>query len=125
MKVTNQQVLGISNSLAYLSVKETDEWYNIGRNINMLKPILEKIDESKKLVIDKYAKKGSDGKYVLLNKEKETIDFQGKEKEVDSYWNKILNEEVDVNLIELNYNSIKDIKLNSNIMKELFDIIKH
>ena len=64
-KITNNQLLSISQSLAYLGTKETDSWYAISKNIRKIKPFLEELGESQKEIVEKYAERDDKGQMIF------------------------------------------------------------
>jgi len=64
-KITNNQLLSISQSLAYLGTKETDSWYAISKNIRKIKPFLEELSVVQKDIVEKYAERDENGQMVF------------------------------------------------------------
>jgi hypothetical protein len=123
VKVTNADVLAISSALGYLNQKETEAWYQIAKNTKKLKAALDDINESKKLVFEKYAEKDEKGEIKFKDQNKTQIDFGKNEKEADEMWKKIQEEEIEIDFHTFSSNVLAGQKLNSTIITPLIDII--
>lgn len=123
VKITNAEVLAISSALGYLNQKETEAWYAVAKNSKKLKSALDDINESKKLVFEKYAEKDEKGEIKFKDEQKTQIDFGKNAEAADEMWKKIQDEEVEIDFHTFSSKLLVGTKLNSTIIAPLIDII--
>lgn len=63
--ITKNQLLSISQSLAYLSTKETEQWYAIAKNVRAIKPHLEDLQQFQKEIVERFADKDENGQIIF------------------------------------------------------------
>ena len=122
-KITNADALAIASSLNYLNQKETSAWYQIAKNSKKLKDVLEDINESKKLVFEKFAKKDAKGEIKFKDDAKTQIDFGKNADKADEMWNKVQLEEVEIDFHTFSRKVLDDQKLSPTAITPLLDII--
>ena len=68
MKIKNSQVVAFLNGVADIQSKmlPTKVGYAIARNIALLESVAKAYEEERTKIIDKYAKKGEDGRYIVV-----------------------------------------------------------
>lgn len=123
VKVTNKQILSISAGLSYLNQRETEAWYQIDKNLTKISPLIEEINRSKKMLFDKMALKDEEGKIKYKDEEQTKIDFGDNFEKADNMWKQIQDEEVEVDFHTFDIKLLEGVKLNSNFIRPLFNII--
>jgi hypothetical protein len=109
VKITNKEMLNVNASLVYLSQKETAAWYQVSKNIRILKPFLAEWEESHKSIIEKLADKGEDGK-VAVN-DKGQVSFGDNIEKANESYESLLKEEVEIPFFTFSYSKLEDSKL--------------
>lgn len=122
-KVTNGELLEIQGALSYLTKKETEAWYQIGRNLKKIAKPLEDINDAKKLLFDKYAIKDDNGNIKFKDENRMEVDFGENKDDADKLWQEIKDEEVEVEFYKFNKSILDGEKLNSSAMLPLLDVI--
>ncbi|GKH33474.1 hypothetical protein [Faecalicatena contorta] len=74
MKIKNSQVVTFLNGVADIQSKVG---YAIARNIALLESVAKAYEEERTKIIDKYAKKGEDGRYIVVGNTYDIQDMSG------------------------------------------------
>ena len=79
MKIKNSQVVAFLNGVADIQSKSlpTKVGYAIARNIALLESVAKAYEEERTKIIDKYAKKGEDGRYIVVGNTYDIQDMSG------------------------------------------------
>lgn len=79
MKIKNSQVVTFLNGVADIQSKmlPTKVGYAIARNIALLESVAKAYEEERTKIIDKYAKKGEDGRYIVVGNTYDIQDMSG------------------------------------------------
>lgn len=79
MKIKNSQVVTFLNGVADIQSKmlPTKVGYAIARNIALLESVAKAYEEERTKIIDKYAKKGDDGRYIVVGNTYDIQDMSG------------------------------------------------
>lgn len=79
MKIKNSQVVAFLNGVADIQSKmlPTKVGYAIARNIALLESVAKAYEEERTKIIDKYAKKGEDGRYIVVGNTYDIQDMSG------------------------------------------------
>ncbi len=79
MKIKNSQVVTFLNGVADIQSKmlPTKVGYAIARNIALLESVAKAYEEERTKIIDKYAKKGEDGRYIVVGNTYDIQDMAG------------------------------------------------
>ena len=79
MKIKNSQVVAFLNGVADIQSKmlPTKVGYAIARNIALLESVAKAYEEERTKIIDKYAKKGEDGRYIVVENTYDIQDMAG------------------------------------------------
>jgi len=112
-----KDLLTISQGLAYINSKETKVWHTISKNLDGIAPLVEAVNAKHKVLTDDLADKDEHGNPI--RNEQNQIQFGDNMEEANKRWNKELEEEVEINLIPINLEDVKDYGLDANIMKPL------
>lgn len=131
MKLKMEEVATIFVALEELGDKETDIWYEIGKNIRKLKSFVQEYNEARREIQEKFSEKDKDGKIKLLltPNGKQWIDYGKKQKNADDAMAKLNAEEAEVDIHKINIEKLKDSKgnwryeLKGNAMAPLIDTV--
>lgn len=131
MKLKMEEVATIFVALEELGNKETDIWYEVGKNIRKLKSFTQEYNDARREIQEKFSEKDKDGKVklVLMNNGTQWIDYGKKQKNADDAMTKLNAEEVEVDIHKINIDKLKDGKgnwkyeLKGNAMAPLIDTI--
>lgn len=79
MKIKNSQVVAFLNGVADIQSKmlPTKVGYAIARNIALLESVAKAYEEERTKIIDKYAKKGEDGRLIVVGNTYDIQDMAG------------------------------------------------
>jgi len=121
-EVTNERLILVYNSLAYLANKETKAWYIIGKNLKNIQKAVEKFEHNRKSLLDKYAVKEENGNYKLTQDNK-YIDFGGKEDVVKEEFVNLAKEIVSIEVDEFPVDKLVEENLEGAKVNPLFGII--
>lgn len=123
IKMTNLELMNIADSLTYLADKETSAWYEISRNLRIVKPIMEEANEIRQGFAKNLAKKDKKGQPVVENNR---YVWKSKEAELEQQkiWNEFINEEVEIKEFrKFDISKLEGIKLHGGLLSNLLDII--
>lgn len=121
VKITNKEMLNVNASLVYLSQKETAAWYQVSKNIRILKPFLSEWEDSHKSIIEKLADKDEEGK-VAVN-DKGQVSFGDNIDEANEAYESLLKEEVEIPFFTFSYSKLEDSKLDGLQVEPLIDVV--
>lgn len=122
-KVTNKQLLEINASLKYLSTQETEAWYQVGRNLKKVEPMVEALNDARQNIIEKLVKKDKDGNWLYTDEAKTAWDLGENQKKADELWEETQKEEVAVEFHTFSYDVLKNTKLNAQAITPLIDTV--
>ena len=116
-KMTNKDLLAISQGIAYINSKETKVWHTLSKNLDLISPIVNKVNARHRDLTDELAPKDAEGK-VIRNAQNQ-IDFGDNLDKANDIWEKVMSEEVEVVIISIPLGDLKDYGLDANMMKPL------
>lgn len=120
MTITNKQLLEIEGALAYVSSQETEAWYQIGRNIQRIKPLIERFGESRKEIIDRLSEKDKNGNPKV---DGNNISFGDNAEEFIEKWTELMEESIEVDFYTFPFDKFGSAKLDAIKVQPLMDII--
>ena len=82
--------------------------YEVALNLNALKDIAAKFDSDQKKLVDKFVDKNADGSYKTKGENNELNDFGSKHEEFEKAATKMVEAEVEVELITFKKEDLKD-----------------
>ena len=123
MKVKNIDLLQINDALTYISEENTGAWYQVGKNMRIIKPHIAEFRESHQEIINKYAQRDKDNVVKFLDETKTQIDFGKHSEETTDLWNSLLQEEIDVDFHKFEYKTIGNQVLDAIRVEPLLDRI--
>ena len=116
-KMTNKDLLAISQGIAYINSKETKVWHTLAENLDLISPIVKSVNERHQKLTEELAPKDDKGQ-VARNAQNQ-IDFGDNLEKANERWESIMSEEVEVEIIPIPLEDIKDYGLDANMMKPL------
>ena len=116
-KMTNKDLLAISQGIAYINSKETKVWHTLSKNLDLISPIVNSVNARHKVLTDELAPK--DDKGEVLRNQQNQIDFGDNLEKANERWEKVMAEEVEVEIISIPLDDLKDYGLDANMMKPL------
>lgn len=126
-KLTKEELINIADSLSYLASKETPAWYQIGKNLRLVKPFMKEVEgvrEDIKKNCGAYDDNGQlkteniNGMQMIVWKDKKA------EKEQLKIWNEFINEDApELNWHKFSIDKLKDVELNGGLLSNLIDLI--
>tara|TARA_R110000824_G_scaffold298933_1_gene487081 strand:- start:166 stop:588 length:423 start_codon:yes stop_codon:yes gene_type:complete len=120
-KMKVKDLLTISQGLAYINSKETKVWHTISQNLDGIAPLVNDVNEKHKLLVEDLATKDEHGNPVKTSENQ--IEFGDNLEKANSQWNQTLSEDIEINLITINLEDIKEYGLDANIMKPLLGLL--
>ena len=120
MTITNKQLLEIEGALAYVSKEQTEAWYQVGRNIQRIKPFLERFGETRKEIIERLAEKDKDGNPKV---EGNNISFGENAEEFIEKFTELMEESIEVDFYVFPFDKFGSAKLDAIKVQPLMDII--
>lgn len=116
-KMTNKDLLAISQGIAYINSKETKVWHTLSQNLDLISPIVNEVNGRHRELTEELAPKDKDGK-VVRNTQNQ-IEFGDNLEEANKRWEKVMDEEVEIEIISIPLDDLKDYGLDANMMKPL------
>lgn len=121
VKIKQKDLLNVNASLVYLSNEGTSAWYQVAKNIRIIKKHIMEYEESHKSIMDKLADKNKDGT-VKIN-DKGQVSFGKNLDKANDMYISLMEEDVDVNFYTFSFDKIGDSKLESLKIEPLLDVI--
>ena len=122
--ISNKDLLIVEASLKYLSAAQTDAWYQLGKNLRVIKPHLAAFRESHEAIVEKLGEKEKSGKVKMIGEgETAEVDFGKNKDKADAAWKELINEEVKVDFYKFPYEKFGEAKLDAGAVEPLLDII--
>lgn len=126
--LTKEDLINIADSLTYLASKETSAWYEIGKNLRLLKPFMKDVEGVRTDIKENCAKKDAKGHFIFkdLGKGFEEIVWKNKESEKKQaeIWKKFISEEAPkIDFCKFSVELLEGVKLNAGLASNLIDII--
>ena len=116
-KMTNKDLLAISQGIAYINSKETKVWHTLAENLDLISPIVKSVNDRHQKLTEELAPKDDKGQ-VVRNAQNQ-IDFGDNLEKANELWETIMAEEVEIELVPIPLEDIKDYGLDANMMKPL------
>jgi len=116
-KMTNKDLLAISQGIAYINSKETKVWHTLAENLDLISPIVKSVNDRHQKLTEELAPKDDKGQ-VVRNSQNQ-IDFGDNLEKANELWETIMAEEVEIELVPIPLEDIKDYGLDANMMKPL------
>ena len=116
-KMTKKDLLSISQGIAYINSKETKVWHTLSKNLDMISPMVNAVNAEHKVITDELAPK--DDKGTPVRNQQNQIDFGDNLEEANKRWDNIMSEEIEVEIITIPLDDLKDYGLDANMMKPL------
>lgn len=120
-KISYKDLLNVNVSLVYLSNEGTGAWYQVAKNIRIVKPFILEYEESHKSIMEKLADKNKDGT-VKVN-DKGHVSFGKNLDKANDMYDALMNEEVEVDFYTFPFEKIGDVKLQSLRVEPLLDVV--
>tara|TARA_Y100000385_G_C12941207_1_gene571159 strand:+ start:339 stop:725 length:387 start_codon:yes stop_codon:yes gene_type:complete len=122
-KVSNKQILEINQALKYIASQDIEAWYQIGRNIKKVEPIVTELSDSRQSIISKFVKKDADGNWLHKDEAKIQWDLGDDQVKADELWEEIQKEERTVEFFTFGYEVLASTKLNPQAVTPLLDTV--
>tara|TARA_R110002020_G_scaffold229316_1_gene440047 strand:+ start:17210 stop:17608 length:399 start_codon:yes stop_codon:yes gene_type:complete len=116
-KMTKKDLLAISQGLAYINSKETKVWHTLSKNLDMISPLVNAVNAEHRVITDELAPK--DDKGTPVRNQQNQIDFGDNLEEANKRWDNIMSEEIEIEIITIPLDDLKDYGLDANMMKPL------
>ena len=126
-KITKEDLINIADSLSYLATKETPAWYQIGKNLRLVRPFMKEVEgvrEDIKKNCGAYDDNGQlkteniNGMEMIVWKDKEA------EKEQLKIWKEFINEDApELEWYKFNIDKLANVELNGGLLSNLIDVI--
>jgi len=123
------EILNLSEALEKINVSGAKFNYAVFKNKDVLKPEVNALVDVKLKIIEKYAKKGEDGKFIFENVNKDTgigtYAIKNK-KEFEKEWavyQKMLDEEVEIKLHKIKLSDVPE-TITTQEMSAIFQMIQ-
>lgn len=120
-KIKQKDLLNVNASLVYLSNEETSAWYQVAKNIRIIKKHIMEYEESHKSIMDKLADKNKDG--TIKVNDKGQVSFGKNLDKANDMYISLMEEDVDVNFHTFSFGKLGDSKLESLKIEPLLDVI--
>lgn len=122
-KVSNKQILEINQALRYIASQDTEAWYQIGRNIKKVEPIVTELSDARQSIISKFVKKDADGNWLHKDEAKTQWDLGDDQAKADELWEETQKEERTVEFFTFSYEVLASTKLNPQAVTPLLDTV--
>ena len=127
VELKNIDLINISDSLSYLATKETNAWYQVGKNLRALKPFMIEVDGIREDIKKNCAKKDSKGE-IVTKEVNGVTEFVWKSEEANieqrNIWNNFIQEKArNIDWHTFSITKLEDLKLNGGLLSNLIDII--
>lgn len=126
-KLTKEELINIADSLSYLATKETSAWYQVGKNLRLLKPFMTDVEGVREDIKNNCAKIDKDGRVVTQwIGQQELIVWKDKEAEKEQLkiWKEFIGEDApDIDFHTFSMDKLENINLNAGLLSNLIDII--
>ena len=122
-KVSNKQILEINQALKYIASQDIEAWYQIGRNIKKVEPIVTELSDSRQSIISKFVKKDADGNWLHKDEAKTQWDLGDDQAKADELWEETQKEERTVEFFTFGYEVLASTKLNPQAVTPLLDTV--
>lgn len=99
MKITNKDLVRISQGLEHLSTQKTAAWYAVNKNKRKIIPFLEEFEKSRRDVMEKLAERDENGKIkTKIVENTEVLDISNPDliHEIELALTNVANEEVEI-----------------------------
>ena len=116
-KMTNKDLLAISQGIAYINSKETKVWHSLSQNLDLISPIVSEVNAKHKQITIDLAQKDDSGN--AIRNAQNQIDFGDNIEKANKRWEDIMNQNVEVELIPILLEDIQEYGLDANMMKPL------
>tara|TARA_R110002051_G_scaffold65300_5_gene118561 strand:- start:143 stop:541 length:399 start_codon:yes stop_codon:yes gene_type:complete len=116
-KMTKKDLLAISQGLAYINSKETKVWHTLSKNLDMISPLVNAVNAEHRVITDELAPK--DDKGTPVRNQQNQIDFGDNLEEANKRWDNIMSEEIEIEIVTIPLDDLKDYGLDANMMKPL------
>lgn len=131
MKLKMHEAIDISTALAALGDYDTEIWYEIGKNIRKLNPIVKEYNETKRDIQEKYSLKDDKKKIKLRTSPdgREWVEYGNNQVKADDAMKKLNEEDVDIDIHKISVDKLKDskgewkYKLKGSLMFPLIDTV--
>jgi hypothetical protein len=122
-KITKGELINISDSLGYLAQKETSAWYQIGKNLRLVKSFMQEVEDVRKDIQKNLALHDENGNIVTENNfivwKDENSDIEQKK-----IWNDFVNEDAPIiDWHKFNLQKLDGVELNAGLLSNLLDVI--
>lgn len=126
-KITKEELINIADSLSYLATKETSAWYQVGKNLRLLKPFMTDVEGVREDIKNNCAKVDKDGRVVTQwIGQQELIVWKDKEAEKEQLkiWKEFIGEDApDIDFHTFSMSKLENVNLNAGLLSNLIDII--
>lgn len=122
IKLKKKDVLIINESLTYLSQQKTSAWYQISKNLKLVKPHVLDINESREEIIKNLANIDEQGTVITKDQNGVTVIDWKDEKEATTLWDNILNEEINIDFYKFGIDKFKDLQVEAVVIEPLLDV---
>lgn len=116
----NSELIEIFSALAILGQKDLSVWYTISKNIQLIKPYIEKYNEMKDVIVNKFALKDDNNKPLIKN---DLYEFGDNLKQASDALETLNNETNEIEFFTFDHSEIKDSKLPAALTLILLDTI--
>lgn len=120
-KISYKDLLNVNAGLVYLSNKGTGAWYQVAKNIRIIKKHIVEYEDSHKSIMEELAEKDEDGN-VAVN-DKGHVSFGDNMEKANQMYEDLMNEEVSVDFYTFPFERIGDVKLESLRVEPLLDVV--
>jgi len=109
MKITVKEVYEMNHSFIYLgNINDLFCSYEIAENIETIKPHIEKFNNDKKKLIDKYVLKNKDGSYKTTGENGDQNDFGENFEQLEKEAIKMASREIEIDICTIKKEELKD-----------------
>lgn len=127
-KMTKGDLINIADALSYLATKETDAWYQVGKNMNKLKKFAKEVQAERELITKNLSKKDEHGRPVYKDREdggKEVVWRDEKaDQEQRELWKKFTSEDApEIEFHKFSMELLEDTKLSGGLLASLIDVV--
>ena len=99
------------------TLPETQVWHTLSKNLDMISPLVNAVNAEHRVITDELAPK--DDKGTPVRNQQNQIDFGDNLEEANKRWDNIMSEEIEIEIITIPLDDLKDYGLDANMMKPL------
>ncbi len=125
--IKKEDLINIADALGYLASKETTAWYQVGKNLRLVKSFMEEVESTRTDIKKNCAL--HDDKGMIVTKEVNGVNVivwkdAESEQEQDKLWKEFINEDApEIEFHKFSIDKLDGVELNAGLLSNLIDTV--